>query len=83
MRFMLWVLFLLAGLVAHASADDFEGTWKVIFVRGFAWQTIGDADFDFKVEGAKLTGSAHIGVGWPGTAPIPKEPSTATNYNTQ
>jgi hypothetical protein len=83
MRFMLWVLFLLAGLVAHASADDFEGNWKVIFVRGVAWQTIGDADFDFKVEGAELIGSAHIGVGWPGTAPIPKEPSTATNYNTQ
>jgi hypothetical protein len=70
MRFMLWVLFLLAGLAANASADDITGSWKVIFVRGVAWQTIGDADFDFKVEGNKLSGAAHIGVGWPGTAPI-------------
>ena len=70
MRFMLWVLFLLAGLAANASADDVAGSWKVIFVRGVAWQTIGGADFDFKVEGNKLSGTAHIGVGWPGTAPI-------------
>jgi hypothetical protein len=70
MRFALWMLFLLAGLAAHASADDIAGSWKVIFVRGAAWQSIGDADFDFKVEGNKLSGTAHIGVGWPGTAPI-------------
>lgn len=70
MRLMLWALFLLAGLAANGSADDIAGSWKVSFVRGVAWQTIGDADFDFKVEGNKLSGTAHIGVGWPGTAPI-------------
>jgi len=70
MRLMLWVLFILAGLAANASADDIAGSWKVSFVRGIAWQTIGDADFDFKVEGNKLSGAAHIGVGWPGAAPI-------------
>jgi hypothetical protein len=70
MRFMLSVLFLVAGLTANASADDVAGSWQVIFVRGVAWQTIGGADFDFKVAGNKLSGTAHIGVGWPGTAPI-------------
>lgn len=70
MRLMLWALFVLAGLAANASAGDIAGSWKVIFVRGVAWQTIGDADFDFEVEGKKLSGTAYIGVGWPGTAPI-------------
>ncbi len=70
MRLMLCVLLFLAGLSANAFADDIAGSWKVSFVRGVAWQTIGDADFDFKVEGNKLSGTAHIGVGWPGTAPI-------------
>jgi opacity protein-like surface antigen len=70
MRFMLLVLFLVAALAANASADDIAGSWQVIFVRGIAWQTIGGADFDFKVEGNKLSGTAHIGVGWPGIAPI-------------
>jgi hypothetical protein len=70
MRFLLWVLFLLAGVAANAFADDIAGSWKVAFVRGVAWQTIGDAEFEFKVEGNKLSGAAHIGVGWPGTAPI-------------
>jgi hypothetical protein len=70
MRLMLWVLFLLAGLAANASADDVAGSWKVNFVRGVAWQTIGGAEFDFKIEGHKLSGTADIGVGWPGTAPI-------------
>jgi hypothetical protein len=70
MRFMPWVLVLVSGLAANAYADDISGSWKVIFVRGVAWQTIGEADFDFKVEGNELSGAAHIGVGWPGTAPI-------------
>ncbi len=64
------MLFLLAGLAVNASAKDIAGSWKVSFVRGVAWQTIGEADFDFKVDGNKLSGTAHIGVGWPGTAPI-------------
>ena len=70
MRFTPWALLLLAGLGAGTSAKDIAGNWDVVFVRGVEWKTIGGAEFEFKVEGNKLAGRAHVGLGYPGTAPI-------------
>ncbi len=70
MKFTPWVLLLLLGLPASASAADMAGTWRVAYVGGFAWKPIGGAEFEFKVEGNRLEGMAHVGRGWPGTAPI-------------
>jgi hypothetical protein len=70
MKFAPWVLLLLVGFTAEASANDIAGNWHAVFVRGVEWKTIGDADFEFKVENDQLSGTAHVGVGWPGTAPI-------------
>jgi hypothetical protein len=70
MKLAPWVLLLLVGLAASAAANDLAGSWHVVFVGGVAWQTIGAAAFDFKIDGDKLSGTAHVGVGWPGTAPI-------------
>ena len=70
MKLAPWVLLLLVGPAASASANDAAGGWHVVFVRGVEWKTIGDADFDFQIDGGKLSGTAHVGVGWPGTAPI-------------
>ena len=62
-------LFLVA---ACASAADIDGNWKVEFAGGVANPKIYGAEFEFKVAGNKLGGKAHIGKGWPGTAPITK-----------
>ncbi len=70
MKSLLWTLLLLAGIAASASAADIAGSWRVDYVSGVAMQTIGSAEFEFEVEGNQLTGTAHIGVGWPGTAPV-------------
>lgn len=67
-------LVLLAGLASSAHAADIAGRWRAEYVSGVAWQTIGSAEFDFDSNGDKLTGTAHVGLGWPGTAPIPREP---------
>jgi hypothetical protein len=68
MRFLPCLLLLAAG----ASAADVAGTWKVEFASGVANPKIYGAEFEFKVEGNKLAGKAHIGKGWPGVAPITK-----------
>jgi hypothetical protein len=57
---------------ASASAADVAGNWKVEFASGVANPKIAAAEFEFKVDGNKLTGKAHIGKGWPGIAPITK-----------
>src|SRR5208282_1557804 len=62
-------LFLVA---ACASAADIDGNWKVEYAGGVANPKIYGAEFEFKVAGNKLGGKAHIGKGWPGTAPITK-----------
>jgi len=64
------VLLLLLGIATSASATDIAGTWRVTYVGGFAWKPIGGAEFEFKVKGKRLEGMAHVGRGWPGTAPI-------------
>jgi opacity protein-like surface antigen len=59
-------------LASSASAADVAGNWKVEFSSGVANPKIASAEFEFKVEGNKLIGKAHIGKGWPGVAPITK-----------
>jgi len=68
MRVLLCALLVGAG----ASAADVAGNWKVEFASGVANPKIYGAEFEFKVAGNKLWGKAHIGKGWPGTAPIAK-----------
>jgi len=68
MRFLACLLL----LAASASAADIAGNWKVEFVSGNANPKVYGAEFEFKVEGNKLAGKAHIGKGWPGVAPISK-----------
>ena len=70
MKFTPWALLLLAALAAtSASAHDIAGSWKVVFVSGCAWKSIGGAMVEFNVDGNTLTGTAHVGL-WPGTSPI-------------
>ena len=71
MRLVPCSLLLLVGFAASASDADATGNWHLDNVAGIAPQTAGDAEFEFKVEGKKLTGTAHVGVGgWPADGPI-------------
>lgn len=72
MRFVRWVLplLLLSALYSSEDSHRVDGKWVVEFVSGLQMKTIGGADFIFKVAGNELTGSANIGYGWPGKAPI-------------
>jgi hypothetical protein len=70
MKFTRWAIFFLAALALSAQTSEISGNWQVAFVRGVAYQTIGDATFEFKVNDDKLTGTANIGMRWPGRAPI-------------
>ena len=40
------------------------------YLGGPAMKAMGGAEFDFKAEGHELTGTANVGMGWPGKAPI-------------
>src|SRR4051794_33934793 len=72
MRCALYTLALMLGinLVSFAETTNIDGTWAVKYVAGPAMKTIGGAEFEFKADGDKLTGTANVGVGWPGKAPI-------------
>ena len=71
MRSIPCALLLLVGFAARASAADVAGSWHLDFVSGVAHITVGDAEFEFKTEGNKLTGTAHVGAGgWPADGPI-------------
>jgi hypothetical protein len=72
MRFIPCALLLFVGFAASSHAADVTGNWKVHFVSGTEYKTIGGAEFEFKVEGNKLAGTASVGHGWPGVAPISK-----------
>src|SRR5215469_10584031 len=65
------VTVLMAAIPVAASAADFAGTWKVTYAGApqTGPKTIGSMIFDFKINGAKVVGLAHIGV-WPGLAPV-------------
>ena len=56
--------------LAAAQGDDIAGNWKAVVVGGVRHKTIGQATFEFRVDGSHLTGIAHIGSSYPGTAPI-------------
>lgn len=72
MRVSPWALVLLTGIATYTSAADLEGQWKVQRVSGVKFKTIAGAEFEFKVTGNNLTGTARVGHGWPGVAPISK-----------
>ena len=63
---------ILMAMALNTFAADVAGSWTVKYVSGVAHKTIGSADFDFKVDGGTLSGTASIGVGWPGVAAISK-----------
>jgi hypothetical protein len=74
MQFTRWTVILFSALVLGAPADDIAGKWKAIVVGGVRHKTIYEATFDFKVDGNRLDGMAHVGNEessyYPGTAPI-------------
>jgi hypothetical protein len=70
MKSILMAVFV-AVIPLAAPAADFAGTWKVTYagVPQNGPKTIGSMIFDFKIDGDKVAGLAHIGT-WPGFAPI-------------
>jgi hypothetical protein len=54
-----------------AAPKELEGKWTARFVGriGSRPKMIGRIDFDFQIDGSKLTGAAHM-EGWPGNCPI-------------
>jgi hypothetical protein len=65
------VTIFVAAIPVAASAADFAGTWEVKYAGApqTGPKTIGSMIFDFKIDGGKVAGLAHIGT-WPGLAPI-------------
>ena len=70
MKFPFRILALLAMLTLGASAADISGAWKLRVTGGVIHMTIAYATFQFQIDGSSLTGTAHIGDSYPGTAPI-------------
>lgn len=74
MNFTRGVAIFFATLALAASGDDIAGRWKAVVVGGVRHMTIAQATFEFKVEGSRVTGTAHVGDDdqsyYPGTAPI-------------
>ena len=64
------VLVLAMGVVSFADSKDIDNNLTVQYVDGLAMKTIGGAEFEIDANGSHLTGTANIGVGWPGKAPI-------------
>jgi hypothetical protein len=58
------------GLVLFADGTRIDGNWTLQFSGGLARKTMGGAEFAFQADGSKLTGTANVGHGWPGKAPI-------------
>jgi hypothetical protein len=78
MKSVVWtLLFTLAlTLVLFAETGNIDGNWSVKQIGGVRTKTIGGAEFEFKADGDKLTGMAHVGNEetsyYPGKAPISK-----------
>jgi hypothetical protein len=70
MKIVRGLLPVVAALVLSASDSRIAGNWNVQFTGGVGYKTIGDASFEFKVDGDKLTGMTRVGDGYPGRAPI-------------
>jgi hypothetical protein len=66
-----WTTILFATVAIAASGSDIAGNWRAVVVGGVRHMMIAQATFEFKVEGSRLTGTAHVGNdAYPGTAPI-------------
>ena len=66
---------LLAALAANVVAQSTPaGVWRTVVIPGQPRdrmpKTFGEILLDLNVDGTKLTGTATMGVGWPGSAPI-------------
>ena len=68
---MLWLPILLTAAAWAASSADISGTWELLYAGppGTGMKTLGSIILDLKVDGAGVTGMAHLG-NWPGDAPI-------------
>lgn len=63
-------MILLASLALGAASSGIAGSWKESVVGGVFHKSFAKASFEFKTDGDRLTGMAHIGRGWPGIAPV-------------
>ena len=72
MKSIRWASFLgtLLAFSVFGQSTDIGGHWTVRYVRGVESKTIGSAEFEFKRDGEELTGTANVGNGYPGKAPI-------------
>jgi hypothetical protein len=69
--YMGFIIRALLALTVSASAADVAGNWKLDFDGG-DHKAVSELRFEFRVDGGKLSGTAHVGKGFPGTAPISK-----------
>jgi len=72
MKVARWIAPFLLSLALYSSdgGNGIEGKWTVEYVSGLPMQTIAGADFEFRAADKTLTGTANVGHGWPGMAPI-------------
>ena len=71
MKWMRFAFVLSAVAFLNAAANDFNGTWKAVFTgpMGERPKMVSEMVFNFKVDGSKVTGMAHMAA-WPGDAPV-------------
>ena len=67
---MAWILVFVLATASVADPTNVSGHWTVKYVRGVSWKTIGGAEFEFEADGDTLAGTANVGAGYPGKAPI-------------
>lgn len=74
LKFTRWLFIPLAVSIVNADGTDIAGTWRATVVGGLRTKTIGQALLEIRVDGDRLTGTAHIGNEdksyYPGAAPI-------------
>src|ERR1044072_390545 len=75
MRLMRIAAVLLSVLAVGVTAQSTPtGKWRTVIVPGQPRdrmpKMVGEVLLDLKAEGRKLTGTARLGDGWPGSAPI-------------
>jgi hypothetical protein len=66
--------FLAVGAAGVTAQSNLTGKWRTVFIPGESRnggpKMFGEVLLDLKAEGKKLTGTATMGDGWPGSAPI-------------
>jgi hypothetical protein len=72
MRSVMYASFLVLAIGAFGFGETakIDGSWTLDYVSGLAIKTIGSVEFDFDTVGDHLAGTANVGVGWPGKAPV-------------